>query len=263
MSLTGRKGGVKVSRMDFIGKDDKSPEGSCPAVHMDRATGDMFHVGRRVTDPEAIASLAEQVPIHDDEVAMWTPASMNQHYLAALTGEYEPSRVGYEGGQPSLPELIRAAKRSIVHVEGRDTYDPTHPSFLRWQETRDTSYPWDNWVSLIGGVVERGVRVRRLRVVSEPVSDYIRWEHAISYGNIQAGEDLRWLPRRLAYDLLIPVADLWLFDQRSLAFNHTAGDGTAIDHMDFQLDPRYVTQIIGVIEQLWERGIPHAEYKPS
>lgn len=49
--------------------------------------------------------------------------------------------------------------------------------------------------------------------MSEPVSDYTRWEYAINYGNVEAGEELRLLPRHLAYDLLHPVADFFVYEQ--------------------------------------------------
>jgi len=116
--------------------------------------------------------------------------------LEALTGEYEKGRHGH--GEPTFKELLAATKRSVVHLEARDTYDATDPAFQKWLVDGDTSYGFDDWIELIGNAAKHGVRMRRLRIVSEPVSDYIRWEHAISYGNIQAGEDLRWLPRHLA-----------------------------------------------------------------
>ena len=51
-------------------------------------------------------------------------------------------------------------------------------------------------------------------MVSEPLSDYLRWEHACTEVNITAGEDIRWLPRTKAADLLLPGADCWVFDHR-------------------------------------------------
>ncbi len=56
----------------------------------------------------------------------------------------------------------------------------------------------------------RGVIIRRTRIVSEPVSEYIRWEHEITSANAEAGEDVRWLPPRRASDLLLPGNDFWV-----------------------------------------------------
>lgn len=50
------------------------------------------------------------------------------------------------------------------------------------------------WVPLVKDAVARGVVMRRARIVSEPVTDHIRYEHAITPLNLQAGEDVRWLP---------------------------------------------------------------------
>jgi hypothetical protein len=48
-------------------------------------------------------------------------------------------------------------------------------------------------------------------VVSEPVTDYIRFEHATTGSNLVVGEDVRWLPRHLATGLLLPANDYWVF----------------------------------------------------
>jgi hypothetical protein len=69
-------------------------------------------------------------------------------------------------------------------------------------------------------VTGRGVEVRRVRVVSEPVSDYIKFEHATTPSSIAAGEQIRWLPRHLATGLLFPANDFWVFDGRQAQFNY-------------------------------------------
>jgi biotin operon repressor len=51
--------------------------------------------------------------------------------------------------------------------------------------------------------------------VSEPVIDYIRFEHAITATvNIAAGEQVRWLPQRQCSDLCLPVNDFWVLDDK-------------------------------------------------
>jgi hypothetical protein len=245
----------------FVGIDDKSPANKCPAVLMIPGTGDLLQVGRRVTDPGALAAIAEHTAIADDEAAIWTPASLRPALLEALTGPEDTDRHG--PGEPSFEDLLTATTRSVVHLEGRDTYDPHDPAFHKWQQDGDTSYDWDAWIDLVGAAVARGVRFRRLRIVSEPVSDYIRWEHAISHGNIKAGEDLRWLPRHLAFDLPHPVADFFMWDQRLVAYNFTDGHGIDTDRMEYVADPRRVLPVVGMFEMLWERGIPHADYTPT
>lgn len=247
--------------VDFVGMDDTSPKSTCPAVFVEPATADLNLVGRRVTDRATLDKLTEHSPIHDDEAAIWIPARMRPYLLQALTSSYEPGRKGY--GEPSFEELLASAERSAVHLEARDTYDATDPAFLKWLEDGDTSYDWEDWIEPVSAAVERGVKVRRLRIVSEPVTDYIRWEHAISYGNIRAGEELRWLPRRLAYDLPAPVADFWMFDQRVIRYHYNSGIGAELGVFDYVTDPRRIIPVVGMFEMLWERAIPHADYAPQ
>jgi len=56
--------------------------------------------------------------------------------------------------------------------------------------------PNSSYWAAVGGAgrrtVARGVTVRRARIVSEPVSDYIRFEHEHPR-HVEAGEQVRWL----------------------------------------------------------------------
>lgn len=247
--------------VDFVGIDDESPANKCPAVLVVPGTGDLLQVGRKVTDPGTLALIAQHTQIADDETAIWTPANLKPSLLDALADTHTPGQTG--PGEPSFEDLLASTVRSVVHLEARDTYDPDDPAYLKWKEDGDTSYDWDPWINLVGEAVDRGVRFRRLRIVSEPVSDYIRWEHAISYGNVKAGEELRWLPRHLAYDLPHPVADFFMWDQRLIAYNFTSGTGVDTERMEYVADPRRILPVVGMFEMLWERGIPHADYVPS
>lgn len=87
--------------------------------------------------------------------------------------------------EPNFRELMEAAQHSAVHLEMRDIYGVGDEAadFTHWQSTglRDSdpgSAYWTPWVDLISRAIKRGVTVRRARVVSEPVTEYIRYEHA-------------------------------------------------------------------------------------
>jgi hypothetical protein len=82
----------------------------------------------------------------------------------------------------------------------------------------------------VAAAVARGVRIRRARIVSEPITDVIRHEYEVtSTLNIPAGEEVRWLPRRQASDLALPGNDFWIFDDRLVRFGHFAGDGSYLE----------------------------------
>jgi hypothetical protein len=77
-----------------------------------------------------------------------------------------------------------------------------------------------------------------VHVVSEPLTDYLRFEIGWSYRlNADAGEDIR-ISRAAA---ALPRDDYWLFDSRAMARLHYDGDGrlTGVELTD---DPAAVVQ---------------------
>jgi hypothetical protein len=165
--------------------------------------------------------------------------------------------------------LLTSARTSAVHLEMRDQYAVSDEAddYAHWQRTgeRDldpASAYWAPWVDLIADVRARGVTVRRARVVSEPVTSYIRYEHAGTAVNVLAGEQVRWLPRHQAATLLLPGADLWIFDSKTVLFNHFTGTGEWADpDMELAEDPAVVKQSADAFEAVWERAIPHDKYE--
>ncbi|MFF0017080.1 DUF6879 family protein [Streptomyces sp. NPDC005374] len=170
---------------------------------------------------------------------------------------------------PSFDELMEAAQRSAVHLEMRDQYavGDEADDFDTWLRTgkRDSdpaSEYWAPWVDMITRATARGVVVRRARIVSEPVTDYIRYEHAGAVVNVAAGEQVRWLPRRRAVDLLLPGVDLWIFDGTQVLFNHFSGTGEWADPpMELRTEPELIKQCSVAFEAVWERAAPHDEYE--
>ncbi|AJC56436.1 DUF6879 family protein [Streptomyces sp. 769] len=146
----------------------------------------------------------------------------------------------------------------------RDTYFDNE-RFTAWRTGErinwdDRASWWRPFHDQIAEAVSRGVAIRRLRVVSEPVSDYIRWEHYITYANIAAGEQVRWLPRRLSTDLALPGNDYWLFDDLLARVHHFAGDGSLVED-EFSTEAHLIKFLAASFESLWERGIPHEKYE--
>jgi hypothetical protein len=152
----------------------------------------------------------------------------------------------------------------MIRFEMRDSYDQTEQGFAEWKATGDIgAYDWGDHLDVIRAAAARGVTIRRVRVVSEPLSDYLRWEHACTAANIEAGEDIRWLPRTKAADLMLPGADCFVFDHRVVRWNFQRGDGTNPRHYTFSSDPRTIRDIAAAFEIAWNRATPHAEYKPD
>jgi hypothetical protein len=165
--------------------------------------------------------------------------------------------------EPPFSELIAATTASAVHLETRDAYTPNDPSFLDWKAGRPASAPAGAaWYDLVREHTARGVGFRRARVVSEPLADYIRFEYASTSTNAAAGEDVRWLPRHTAPGLLVPLTDYWVFDGRLVRFGLFAGDGEFL-HWELTEDPEVARTCSEAFERVWERAIPHDEYRPA
>ena len=164
---------------------------------------------------------------------------------------------------PPFSELIAATTRTACHLETRDAYEPDDPAFLDWKAGKTVTHPaGESWYDLVRVHTARGVSFRRARVVSEPLADYTRFEFSSTGFNVSAGEQVRWLPRYTAPELLVPLADYWVFDGKLVRFGFFSGDGTFLGH-ELTDDARVVRACSDAFERVWQRAIPHDEYKPA
>ncbi|MDF5758815.1 hypothetical protein P3X83_40040 [Spongiactinospora sp. TRM90649] len=115
------------------------------------------------------------------------------------------------------------------------------------------------WMRLMREATMTGRHVQRVRVVSEPPSDYIRFELALNPGNADAGEDIRYLPRHVADDLDLPSEDYWLFDRRRLALMRF-DDDDALVSTELIDDPGTVARYSEGRDTAWAVATPFAEY---
>ena len=162
-------------------------------------------------------------------------------------------------------ELLEPCRNSAIHLEMRDVYYDNE-LFAAWRQGRgrmdwaDRSSWWGPFYQQIADAVARGVEVRRARVVSEPLTDYIRWEHYWTHANVAAGEQVRWLPRRHATDLCLPGNDFWVFDSDRIRVHHFSGDGDIIER-EITDDPGLIQHCTVTFDAIWARAVPHEEYR--
>lgn len=160
---------------------------------------------------------------------------------------------------------MAACQHSAVHLEMRDGYMMDDPMFLAWQlgDVEASGRADSPWLTFMAATAGRGIQVRRARIVSEPVSEYVRFEYEITdRHNVGVGEQVRWLPRRRATDLALPGNDFWLFDGQVLLLNHFSGDGDFVGH-ELVIAPEVVQLCATAFEAVWERSVPHEEYEPA
>ncbi|ATL66838.1 DUF6879 family protein [Nocardia terpenica] len=161
------------------------------------------------------------------------------------------------------PELFEACRRSAFHLEVRDSYavpDEFEPfrRFLNGEPRIAEPDPkWREWKDMMRRLTRSGVTVSRVRVVTVPHSDYQRWLLSETGDNIEAGEDIRYLPRHLAGE--VPTDDFWLFDDRTVAFNLVDREGGPAGAA-VTTDPGIAAYCVRAKERLWELATPYVEY---
>ncbi|MFE1959939.1 DUF6879 family protein [Streptomyces sp. NPDC059479] len=167
---------------------------------------------------------------------------------------------------PLFADFLGDCRHSAVHLEMRDVYTVADEDegFTAWKsghryDLADRASWWTEFHGTVSDAVSRGVVVRRARVVSEPVTEYIRYEHSCTAQNLASGEDVRWLPRRSALDLMVPANDVWIFDGRLVRFGLFSGEGVFLTHV-MDDTPHVAKQCLSAFEAVWERAVPHADF---
>lgn len=158
-----------------------------------------------------------------------------------------------------FPDLLRTCKREAFHLEVLDSYAEPYENepFRRFLAGEPDDYAWfQDWTDLMQETTSRGVAVTRVRIVTEPHTDYTRFSLAVAELNTRAGEDIRYLPRHLAEE--VPPDDFWLFDDELVifsAFGEPGGWSGAVT-----TDPHIAEYCRQLKERFWSLAIPYLEY---
>jgi hypothetical protein len=162
--------------------------------------------------------------------------------------------------------LLDQFKRDAFHLELRDDYraDYEDGPVTRWLRGEPDDYQWlEPWLVRVRRAVASGKTIRRVRVGTEPLSAYLRWEHSVTWLNQEAGEAIRWLPRhRLPEDLELPVGgrDFWVFDDELVTIGHFDETGRVLGS-ELVTDPAVVAACARTRDRLWPLAIPHEQYE--
>lgn len=160
-------------------------------------------------------------------------------------------------------QLFETFEHTAFRLETRDSYqveEEEREPFRRFLagEAADDSFMAD-FCDAVRGWVAQGKQISRVRVVSEPHSDYVRWSLWLARLNVEAGEDIRYLPRPIAMRLGLPAEDYWLFDSRRLAIPRFA-DGDRLLGFELVEDPAAVVQRCYWRDAAWHFAVPRDEY---
>jgi hypothetical protein len=165
-----------------------------------------------------------------------------------------------------LNVLCRGITTSFVHLETRDCYgtEVELPHMATWRRGEPDDFAWlDWWLEMLRGHRAAGRTCRRVRVVSEPLSDYQQWTLSHADRFVDAGEDIGYVPRpRLATVMLPGSGDFYVFDDRLVMFLHYAGTGTNTA-FETTTDLDIVKSCRAAFAAVWDLAILAREYRPQ
>lgn len=161
-------------------------------------------------------------------------------------------------------KILSGFERDAIHLETRDAYGTATelPHMAKWAVGEPDNLEWlQGWCFTLREHVKAGKSVRRARIVSEPLSDYQHWSYSIAYPMVDAGEDIRWVPRRLVSSVALPGNDFYLFDDRMIVFMIYSGNGLGVDKV-MSTDLADIRLCRSAFEAVWKLSIAHSDYQP-
>jgi hypothetical protein len=165
----------------------------------------------------------------------------------------------------SFEQLVRdfdsLFQHRVFRLETLDWYDAPNERepYARFLAGQPADSAWrEPWKRLVRETRASGRIMQRVHVVSEPVSDYARFELLRVYpANVEAGEDVRILGRQNAASL--PTMDFWLFDD-SLAAILTYDETGAVSQVELDDTPGRLRWYVDDRERALRLATPLVQY---
>ena len=157
--------------------------------------------------------------------------------------------------------MFRTFEHTAFRLEVRDTYNsPNEKESLR--QFRETGIVDQSkrtaWLELVAKSTRAGKVWRRVRVVTVPLTFYSVWGLRVAEANVDAGDDIRYLPRDQAAGL--PNHDYWLFDSRTLARMHFDEDDGTFVGVELIKDPAVVVEHNYWRDAAWHHAITRDDF---
>lgn len=168
---------------------------------------------------------------------------------------------------PAFSRLFTDFRRSAFRLETLQAYDVAYeaPAIAAWRAGHQL--PPDpgaaEWTDLIRGHVTAGRTFRRVHVVAEPLTEYLRFELTHGYAaGVAGGEEIRIVAADTPAAGDLPGEDFWLFDDR-VAVVMAYGPAGEFLSATLDDDPAAVAARQAWARAAWAAGVPLAEYVAS
>lgn len=161
--------------------------------------------------------------------------------------------------------LFRDFRRTAFRLETLQRYDVTYEQeeFARFLagESRGEFPGIKSWCETVAAAAAAGKYMHRVHVITEPISDYVRFECGWAYEHtVPAGEDVRLIVVAEGdWPAEIPHYDYWLFDSADLVAMHYDEQGKFL-FGELTDDPDRIGQANQWRDLAVARSIPYRQY---
>lgn len=114
------------------------------------------------------------------------------------------------------------------------------------------------WLGMLAGHAAAGRSMRRVHLVRQPLTDYLRFEFAFQQHSVAAGEDIRVVDLGEHPDLAALDTDFWLFDNRVPIRMRYEADGALIGPERAPNDE--LERLRGWRDLTWAAAVPLTEF---
>lgn len=246
--------------LELLAKDRESGEGDCHAGYLD--AGGWITIQGDEVDADTRANLKNLLP---GEGAVRTKPQVlidvvRAYQAHAIAGQPVPA------GDTDFNLMFTQSRHSIFRLETLSTYAAAGEkkalaAFLAGRPFVPTDGD-GRWERMVAANRRAGCRMRRVHVVPEPLTPYLRYELTWGYApNVAAGEDVRLIsmPEGAAWPLDVPRSDFWLFDSATLFDMHYGDDATWLG-VELVDDPARIVAANQARDAAWHLAIPWREY---
>ncbi|MEY9213229.1 hypothetical protein NI17_001805 [Thermobifida halotolerans] len=162
--------------------------------------------------------------------------------------------------EEELAEYFASFTSSAFRLETLDTYRVAEEAeyFDRFLSGGDFPEEWRHnpWVR---SITSTGRRLRRVRVLTPPLSDYLRFQLSWGYpGNVRDGEEISILNLSDHPVPDLPDHDFWLFDEKTVLRMHYTGTGEFLGAE--RIDEDLTAEYLGYRDKALAAAVPYTDY---
>jgi hypothetical protein len=163
-----------------------------------------------------------------------------------------------EATRLEFERLFDAFRRTAWRLECQGTYDEPEERepLRRFLAGEPDDLAWfADWPIWIREQREAGRTIGRVRMLTDPLTDYLRFELSITPPAVEAGEDIRFIDQQKFDSLAIPREDFWIFDDTTVALLHF-GDG-GVTGAEIITNPDRVASFRDRLRCTWDAAVPY------